>query len=78
MIVENLSHDAANEAFILLSAYVREEGHLGAHYDKDRLKEFINFLHDILKNPKNFRITVEGEDEEVEVENTGNSNPIPV
>ena len=78
MIVENLSHNAANEAYTLLSAYIREDGKVGAKYNKEHLKEFINFLHDILKNPKNFRIQVEGEDEEVEVEDTGSSNPIPV
>jgi hypothetical protein len=78
MIVENLTHDAANEAYILISAYVREDGRISAAYDKSKLKEFLDFLHDILKNPKNFRIQVEGEDEEVTVEDTGDSSSIGV
>lgn len=54
MKVDNVSETAVNEAYILISAYVREEGKLGANYDKDRLKEFLEFLSGILKHPENF------------------------
>jgi hypothetical protein len=60
MHVKNLSHDAVNEAYILLSSYLREEGKIVANYNKDHLKEFVQYLHDILKDPKNF---VKDEDE---------------
>jgi len=58
MLVENLSHNAANEAYTLLMAYLREEK-IGAKYDKEHLREFVNFLADILKNPGNFVVKVE-------------------
>lgn len=54
LVGDNLSHDAASEAYILLSSYVREDGKLGAHYDKNRLTEFVRFLADILQHPENF------------------------
>ena len=65
MIVENLSHNAANEAYTLLSSYIREDGKVGAKYDKEFLKEFVKFLSDILQNPNNFVVKVE-EDKEFE------------
>jgi hypothetical protein len=55
MKVDNVSEVAVNEAYVLLSAYVREEGKLGTTYDKDRLKEFIEFLAGILNHPDNFK-----------------------
>lgn len=55
MKVDNVSETAVNEAYILLSAYIREEGKLGTNYDKDRLKEFITFLAGILNHPENFK-----------------------
>ncbi len=70
MLVENLSHAAANEAYLLLMAYLRED-RIVADYNKDHLKEFTKFLHDILRNPKNFRVKVESEAEEVVIEKTG-------
>lgn len=54
LVGDNLSYPAANEAYCLLSAYVREEGKLGTKYNKDELLEFIKFLADILKHPENF------------------------
>lgn len=55
MIVEGkVSYPAVNEAYCLLSAYLREDGKLGAKYSKDELKEFVSFLADILKHPDNF------------------------
>lgn len=77
MLVENLTHDAANEAYCLIMSYLREDKIAGT-YNKDHLKEFSQFLHDILKNPKNFRVQVNPEDEEVVVENTGDSKPLKV
>lgn len=54
LVGENVSYPAVNEAYCLLSAYLREDGKLGAKYDKDSLKEFCSFLADILKHPENF------------------------
>ena len=54
LVGDKLSHGAASEAYILLSSYVREEGKLGAHYDKNRLTEFVRFLAEILQHPENF------------------------
>lgn len=55
MLVGNkLSHDAASEAYVLLSSYVREEGKLGTNYDKIRITEFVRFLAEILQNSENF------------------------
>lgn len=55
MLVGNkLSHDAASEAYILLTAYIREEGKVAHTYDVNRLTEFAGFLAEILKNPENF------------------------
>ena len=72
MIVEGISHDCVNEAYTLLSAYVREDGKIGANYNKEHLKEFVVFLSEILKNPKNFAA------EELLVEDTGKAKTIPV
>lgn len=77
MIVENISHDSCNEAYCLITAYLREERIAGT-YNSEHLKEFVGFLHDILKNPKNFRVQVDSEDEDVVVEDTGNSKSFKV
>ena len=68
MLVENLSHNAANEAYVLLMAYLREEK-IGTKYDKEFLNEFVHFLADILKHPGNFKVKVEEENESPETEN---------
>ena len=54
LVGDKLSHDAAREAYVLLTAYIREEGKIADTYDANRLKEFVEFLADILKNPDNF------------------------
>lgn len=54
LVGDKLSHDAASEAYILLTAYIREEGKVADTYDTKRLTEFANFLADILKHPENF------------------------
>ena len=51
--VENLDHNSVNEAYLLLTAYLREDK-IGASYNKEHLLNFVNFLHDVLKNPNNF------------------------
>lgn len=51
---EKLGYPAANEAYCLLTAYLREEGKIGAKYNKEDLEEFVKFLADILKHPENF------------------------
>lgn len=51
---DKVSYPAANEAYCLLTAYLREDGKLGAKYSKDDLKEFCLFLAEILKHPENF------------------------
>ena len=51
---EKLGYPAANEAYCLLTAYLREEGKVGAKYNKEDLQEFVQFLADILKHPENF------------------------
>jgi hypothetical protein len=51
---EKVSYPACNEAYCLLTAYLREEGKVGAKYNKEELAEFVKFLSDILKHPENF------------------------
>jgi hypothetical protein len=51
---EKVSYPAVNEAYCLLTAYLREDGKLGAKYNKEELAEFVKFLADILKHPENF------------------------
>ena len=50
---DKLTYTAANEAYCLVSAYIREEK-IAANYNKDDLKEFIIFMSEILKHPENF------------------------
>ena len=55
MLVGNkVEYPAVNEAYCLLTAYIREEGKIGAKYDKEELKAFCEFLAEILKHPENF------------------------
>ena len=51
---DKLSYPAANEAYCLLTAYIREEGKIGAKYNKEELQEFVKFLAEVLKHPENF------------------------
>jgi hypothetical protein len=54
VVEEKVSYPACNEAYCLLTAYLREEGKVGAKYSKEELTEFVKFLADILKHPENF------------------------
>lgn len=54
LVGDKLNYPAANEAYCLLTAYLREDGKLGTKYNKDELKEFVTFLAEILKHPENF------------------------
>ena len=51
---EKVSYPACNEAYCLLTSYLREEGKVGAKYNKEELAEFVKFLAEILKHPENF------------------------
>jgi len=53
LVGDKLNYGAANEAYCLISAYLREE-RIAANYNKDDLKEFVHFLAEILKHPENF------------------------
>ena len=53
-IKDKASYQSCNEAYCLLTAYLREEGKVGAKYNKEDLQEFVQFLADILKHPDNF------------------------
>lgn len=58
MLVGNkVDYDAVNEAYILLTSYIREEGKIGTKYDVERLQKFVTFVADILKHPENFKNT---------------------
>lgn len=51
---DKVSYDAVNEAYCLLTSYIREEGKIGNKYNADHLKGFVDFLAEILKHPENF------------------------
>jgi len=53
LVGDKLNYPAANEAYCLIGAYLREEK-IGAKYNKEDLKEFLTFLAEILKHPENF------------------------
>ena len=54
LVGDKLGYPAANEAYCLLTAYIREEGKIGAKYNKEDLTDFVKFLAEILKHPENF------------------------
>jgi hypothetical protein len=54
LVGDKLEYGPANEAYCLLMAYLREEGKLGANYNKEELTAFCKFLAEILKHPENF------------------------
>lgn len=64
LVGDRVTYDAVNEAYCLISAYIREEGKVGAKYNREDLAVFVKFLSDILKHPENFV------EEEVVVEDT--------
>jgi len=51
---DKVSYACVNETYCLLTAYLREDGKLGAKYNKEELAEFVKFLAEILKHPENF------------------------
>jgi len=53
LVGDKITYTAANEAYCLVSAYIREEK-IAANYDKEDLKVFINFMAEILRHPENF------------------------
>ena len=55
LVGNNVSYSAVTEAYCLLSSYIREEGKIGAKYNKEELKEFVHFVASILKHPENFK-----------------------
>jgi hypothetical protein len=54
LVANNVSYGAVNEAYCLLTSYLREDGKLGAKYDKTELKGFVDFLAGILSHQGNF------------------------
>jgi hypothetical protein len=54
LVDDRVSYPSVNEAYCLLTAYLREEGKIGAKYDKEQIQEFVQFLAGILKHPENF------------------------
>lgn len=54
LVGDKVSHSAVSEAYCLLSSYIREEGKIGASYNKESLTEFVKFLAEVLKHPDNF------------------------
>jgi len=54
---DKVSHSAVTEAYCLISSYIREEGKMGANYNKEHLLDFVNFLAEVLKHPENFTNT---------------------
>ena len=74
LVGDKVSHSAVTEAYCLISAYIREEGKLGANYDKEHLLEFVKFVAEILKHPENFI----GSDKEPKERNLDGSLKHPV
>lgn len=55
MFIDNkISYYAVNEAYCLLSAYLREE-RIAANYNSEEIQEAVEFLATILKHPENFK-----------------------
>ena len=54
LVGDKVTYDAVNEAYCLLTAYIREEGKIGAKYNTEDLSVFVKFLSEILKHPENF------------------------
>lgn len=54
---DKVSYDSVNEAYCLLTSYIREEGKIGTKYNQEHLQNFVVFLAEILKHPENFKNT---------------------
>lgn len=57
LVGDKVDYDAVNEAYILLTSYIREEGKVASNYDVERLQKFATFVAEILKHPENFKNT---------------------
>lgn len=66
-----VTFDAVSEAYCLLSAYVREEGKLGAKYNKDRIQTFVVFLAELMKHGEVDLAKVEFDNQIQEHDGTG-------
>jgi hypothetical protein len=53
-IEDKISYYAINEAYCLLSAWMREE-RIAANYNREEISECVKFLAEILKHPENFK-----------------------
>ena len=51
---DKISYGAVNEAYCLLSAWMREE-RIAADYNREEISEAIKFLAEVLKHPENFK-----------------------
>ena len=47
LVGDKVTYDAVNEAYCLLTAYIREEGKIGAKYNAEELSKFVKFLSEI-------------------------------
>lgn len=63
---DKVSYFAVNEAYCLLSAYLREEK-IAANYNSEEIQEAVEFLAEILKHPENFK-SVDRKSKKVEPE----------
>lgn len=54
LVGDKVSYDSVNEAYCLLTSYIREEGKIGTKYNQEHLQNFVVFLAEILKHPDNF------------------------
>ena len=50
---DKISYTAVNEAYCLLTAWMREE-RIAANYNREEIAECVKFLAEILKHPENF------------------------
>ncbi len=54
LIDDKISYTAVNEAYCLLTAWMREE-RIAANYNREEIAECVKFLAEILKHPENFQ-----------------------
>lgn len=66
-----VTFDAVSEAYCLLSAYVREDGKVGARYNKDRIQTFVVFLAELMKHGDVDLARVEFDNQISEYDGTG-------
>ena len=66
-----VTFDAVSEAYCLLTAYIREDGKVGARYNKDRLQTFVVFLAELMKHGEVDLTRVEFDNQFTEHDGTG-------